>query len=171
MNDILDTTKLDWQVEMVKDELQPAIDAYVMLRRTADAVSRHVENELGNWGMTSAQYGVLLHLMNFSEGEGLSLTELSGRVFRSNSALTSLIDRMERDDLVARAAHANDRRVKTVILTPKGRRLLLEIRTEHRQFLAEMMSCLTPEEHMHLCAMLLKMETHLERKNFQREIS
>ena len=102
------TSKPVWQVEPVRDDLQPAIDAYVALRRTADAVSRYVEAELSEWGATTAQYGVLLHLM---KGEPLSLTDLSGLIFRSNSTLTSLINRMERDGLVARVAHANDRRL------------------------------------------------------------
>ena len=143
MTNVRDTTQLAGQVESVRDDLQPAIDTYVTLRRTADAISRYVENELNQWGVTTAQYGVLLHLM---QGESLSLTDLSGLIFRSNSTLTSLIDRMERDGLVARAAHARDRRVTTVELTPKGKGLLLDIRAYHRSFLADMMSCLSSEE-------------------------
>ncbi|MBI3764464.1 MAG: MarR family transcriptional regulator [Chloroflexi bacterium] len=149
------TAERVWQVEPVRDDLQPGIDAYVVLRRTADAVARYVEAELGEWGITTAQYGVLLHL---SKGEQLSLSDLSGLIFRSNSTLTSLIDRMERDGLVNRVAHANDRRVTTVELTPKGRDLLLEIRAHHRPFLADMMSCLSPDELTQLSELLIKIE-------------
>jgi MarR family 2-MHQ and catechol resistance regulon transcriptional repressor len=159
MTDASTTSKPVWQVEPVRDDLQPAIDAYVQLRRTADAVARYVEAELGEWRMTAAQYGVLLHLM---KGEPLSLTDLSGLIFRSNSTLTSLIDRMERDGLVARVAHVNDRRVTTVALTQKGRELLLEIRGHHRPFLADMMSCLSPEELSQLGALLNKIERKVE---------
>lgn len=166
MIDVRDTNKPKWQVEPVRDELQPAIDAYVILRRTADAVSRYIENELNGWGVTAAQYGVLLHLMR---GEPLSLTDLSGLVFRSNSTLTALIDRMERDDLVARADHANDRRIKTVTLTSKGTELLLKIRTHHRPFLADMMSCLSSEELVQLCELLQKIENKLEKEDCPQE--
>ncbi len=159
MTDASTTSKPVWQVEPVRDDLQPAIDAYVQLRRTADAVARYVEAELGEWRMTAAQYGVLLHLM---KGEPLSLTDLSGLIFRSNSTLTSLIDRMERDGLVARLAHENDRRVTTVALTQKGRELLLEIRGHHRPFLAGMMSCLSSEELGQLSALLNKIELKIE---------
>lgn len=161
MSDDQKTNTPVWQVESVRDGLQPAIDAYVMLRRTADAVSRLVESELGQWGVTTAQYGVLLHLMR---GEPLSLTDLSGLIFRSNSTLTALIDRMEGDGLVARAAHANDRRVKTVELTPTGRELLLEIRAQHRPFLADMMECLSSEEIAQLRELLERIETSLAEK-------
>ncbi|MBI5830120.1 MAG: MarR family transcriptional regulator [Chloroflexi bacterium] len=139
----------------MRDDLQPAIDAYVQLRRTADAVARYVEAELGEWGITTAQYGVLLHLMR---GEPLSLTDLSGLIFRSNSTLTSLIDRMERDGLVARVAHVNDRRITTVELTPKGGELLNKIRSHHRPFLADMMSCLSPEDLTRIGELLGKIE-------------
>jgi len=148
-----------WKVEQVRDSYQPSIDAYVVLRRAADAVARYVESELGEWGMTTAQYGVLLHL---SRGEPLSLTDLSGRIFRSNSTLTSLIDRMERDGLVNRAAHANDRRVTTVELTARGGELLSEIRAHHRPFLADMMACLSPEELPLLSELLGKIEQKID---------
>jgi DNA-binding MarR family transcriptional regulator len=168
MTDVQDIPKRAWQVEAVKDDLQPAIDTYVVLRRTADAVSRYVESELNEWGVTTAQYGVLLHLMR---GEPLSLTDLSGLVFRSNSTLTSLIDRMERDGLVARADHARDRRVTTVELTSKGRELLQTIRTHHRPFLANMMSCLSNTELAQLRELLQKIEDQLEGENCSQEAS
>ena len=162
MVDATKTSELTWQVEPVRDDLQPAIDAYVVLRRAADAVDRHVESELGEWGVTTAQYGVLLHLM---KGEPLSLTDLSGLIFRSNSTLTSLIDRMERDGLVAREAHINDRRVTTVELTPKGGELLGKIRSHHRPFLADMMSCLSPEELTGIGELLNKIEHKINEGN------
>lgn len=153
------TTEPVWRVEPVIDELQPAIDVYVKLRRTADAVSRYVETELSQWGVTTAQYGVLLHLM---KGKPLSLTDLSALIFRTNSTLTSLVDRLERDGLVARAAHVNDRRVTTVELTTKGRELLMEIRRHHRPFLAGMMSCLSPQELTEFGELLSKIEQKVE---------
>ena len=159
MDDGSVTTSPVWQVEPVRDDLQPAIDSYVVLRRTADAVARYVESQLTQWGVTTAQYGVLLHL---SRGQPLSLTDLSERIFRSNSTLTALIDRMERDGLVARVAHANDRRVTTVTLTPQGASLLLDIRNKHRPFLADMMGCLSTDELYLLSELLEKVERRID---------
>jgi MarR family 2-MHQ and catechol resistance regulon transcriptional repressor len=162
MNSAISQAEPVWTVEPVRDDLQPAIDAYVVLRRSADAVSRHVEAELSEWGITTAQYGVLLHL---SRGAPMSLTDLSTRIFRSNSALTSLIDRLERDGLVARTAHANDRRVTTVSLTRAGSETLAKIRVHHRPFLADMLSCLSAEELVTLTEMLSKIEHKVETDN------
>jgi len=152
-------TKASWQVEEVRDGMQSAIDTYVILRRASDAVARYVDSGLNKQGLTTAQYGILLHLWR---GESLSLTDLSGLVFRSNSALTSLIDRMERDGLVARAADANDRRVTTVQLTPQGKELLLRIRERHRPFLADMMGGLSPDELDQLGELLENLRTNIE---------
>lgn len=159
MTDAPEKTRASWQVEEVRDGLQPAIDTYVILRRAADAVARYVDSGLNKHGLTTAQYGILLHLWR---GEPLSLTDLSGLVFRSNSALTSLIDRMERDGLVARAADANDRRVTTVLLTPQGKELLLRIRDRHRPFLADMMGSLSPDDLDQLGELLENLRTNIE---------
>lgn len=158
MTQVRTTEPLPWQVEPIRDELQEAIDTYVKLRRAMDAVSRYVETELNQWGVTTAQYGILLHLMKGPR----SLTDLSGLIFRSNSTLTSLIDRMERDGLVVRGAHSNDRRVTIVELTDKGRKKLVEIRARHRPFLAEMMSCLSVGERAQLFELLDKIERKIE---------
>src|SRR5581483_5996606 len=148
-----------WQVEAVRDALQEAIDSYVMLRTTADAVARYVEAELNKSGLTTVQYGVLLHLQR---GVPLSLTELGARVFRSNSALTTLVDRLERDGIVTRADHAVDRRVTTLELTDKGRALIQEVRIKHRPFLADMMACLSPEELNQLSQLLVKIKRKVD---------
>jgi len=153
-----DMTKPAVQAAWVQDGLQPAIDVYVVLMRTADAVARHVESELNKWGITTAQYGVLLNLMR---RQPISLTELSGLVFRSHSTMTSLIDRMEREELVTRGADAGDRRVTTVELTAKGRELFQEVRAHYRPFLAEMMSCLSPEELAQLSDLLAEIQSNV----------
>lgn len=158
MNNAYDTAGPLEQADVQVDGHQLAIDTYVVLRRTVDTVSRHVEAELEEWGLTSPQYGVLLHLMKRGP---LSMTDLSKLIFRSNSTLTPLIDQMEHDGLVVRTAHPTDRRIWEVGVTQKGKDVLREIRRHHRPFLAEMMSCLTQEELAQLRFLLEKIESRI----------
>lgn len=144
---------------MDSEECQRAIDAYVLLRRTHDAVTRQVDGELGKRGLTSIQYGVLLHL---SDRGSLSLTGLSERLFRSASSLTTLIDRMERRGLVQRVDYPEDRRVTRVELTPKGAKLGASVRPQHRRFLSDLMVCLDDEELVQLMALLQKLKAQAE---------
>jgi len=144
---------------MEREAYQPAIDVYLLLRRTHDAVARRVEAELNKQGITTIQYGVIRHLC---DGQSLSLTELSERLFRSASNMTTLIDRMERDGLVRRLDHAEDRRVTQVQLTTKGAELCASVRPVHRKFLTDLMACFEDEELAQLTTLLQKLKTRVE---------
>ena len=113
-----------------------AIQAYLEIRKTYDAVHRHVSRKLDTWGLSIPKYGVMMRLYDHGE---LYLTELSTLIFRGNSNLTTLITRLERDHLVERF-NGEDRRVKKIRLTPKGRTLIPKVIAEYRAFLHRMMS-------------------------------
>jgi MarR family 2-MHQ and catechol resistance regulon transcriptional repressor len=149
---------MEWS-SMETEAHQPAIDAYVFLRRTHDAVTRQVDGELGKRGVSSVQYGVLFNLL---DAGSLSLTELSERLFRSASNLTTLIDRMERRGLVRRVDYPEDRRVTRVELTPKGTKLAESVRPNHRHFLSTLMSCFSDDELAQLMTLLRKLRERAE---------
>jgi DNA-binding MarR family transcriptional regulator len=66
--------------------------------------------------------------------------EIAERVHLSQSALSRLIARLERDGLVERGVCAEDRRGVRVALTPKGRALHGEVRPVHRAVLSRMLA-------------------------------
>lgn len=68
-------------------------------------------------GLASAQWGALKILW---DSDGLTISELSERLFLKNSSMTTLVDRMERDGYVVRKRMKDDRRVVKVYLTNKG---------------------------------------------------
>ncbi len=141
--------------ESLDDGLQELIDAYVSLRQTADIVRRHVESELNERGVTGPQYGVIL---NLATRGSMSLSDLGETIFRSNSTITSLIDRLEADGLVIRGDHEQDRRITMATITKKGLELFDRIRSPHRQHLADMIECLTQEERFQLIDYLDKIK-------------
>ncbi|MGI5452480.1 MarR family winged helix-turn-helix transcriptional regulator [Streptomyces sp. CA-249302] len=65
--------------------------------------------------------------------------EISERVHLSQSALSRLIARLEKDELVERAMCAEDRRGVRVALTPKGRALHGEVLPVQRAVLVRML--------------------------------
>lgn len=138
---------------------QPAIDCYLLLRRTHDMLERYVESELNSQGTSSAQYGVLVNLFRM---QPCSLTELSTKLFRTSGNITSLIDRMERDGLVERLDHPEDRRVTQVRLTERGAELLRSLRPHHRAFLSDLMNCYSDDELSRLTELLGRLKGKLE---------
>jgi DNA-binding MarR family transcriptional regulator len=65
-----------------------------------------------------------LHVCATLYGGPLSMSQLSRQVGVSLSSMTQIADRLERAGMVARQAGEPDRRVRRLILTPRGRRAL-----------------------------------------------
>jgi len=66
------------------------------------------------------------HLLCVLLGGPLGMTELSRILSIERSSLTSMVDRLERRDLVARTANPTDRRACHIQLTPAGEALAHE---------------------------------------------
>ncbi|MCS0603841.1 MarR family transcriptional regulator [Streptomyces sp. LP11] len=74
------------------------------------------------------------------EGDQCRVQNLVGRVHLSQSALSRLIGRLEKDGLVRRSVCAEDRRGVWVALTPRGRELHAEVRPVQREVLRRMLA-------------------------------
>jgi MarR family transcriptional regulator, 2-MHQ and catechol-resistance regulon repressor len=143
------------------DLLFPFTDAhetYVQLRRTHDAIHRHVSKELAKWGLSVPKYGVLVRVYDH---HALSISYLSTQIFRGNSNMTTLINRLEKDGLVRRFEGDKDRRVKMIRLTPKGLRLAPIVIKEYRAFQEKMMDCLTVKERKTILQLLQKIRSSI----------
>lgn len=69
-------------------------------------------------GVTTVQAGALMFV---GEAGGCLLGDLSRGLHLDNSAITGLVDRLEKKGLAAREAVRGDRRAWRVALTPSGR--------------------------------------------------
>ncbi|MBA3622115.1 MAG: MarR family transcriptional regulator [Actinomycetota bacterium] len=76
----------------------------------------------------------------------LPLGELAAAEGIGPSTLTRIVAALERDDLVERTAHAQDRRVAVVAVTIKGRRLLDSGRSRGNAYLARRVEALQHTE-------------------------
>ncbi|GAA3576887.1 MarR family transcriptional regulator [Nonomuraea rosea] len=97
-----------------------------MLQRAQVRITRHLEAELlVAHDLPLASYDVLMQLAEAPERR-LRMNDLAGRVLLSRSGLTRLIDRLQRDGLVARQACADDARGLFAVLTDPGAARLAE---------------------------------------------
>ncbi|MFJ8082454.1 MarR family winged helix-turn-helix transcriptional regulator [Streptomyces sp. NPDC096205] len=99
-----------------------------------------LDRALGQHGLCASDFEVLDVL---SEGGSYRVQEISERVHLSQSALSRLIARLEKDGLVERGLCPEDRRGVRVALTGKGRALHGAVLPEQRAVLTRM---LTAEE-------------------------
>jgi DNA-binding MarR family transcriptional regulator len=60
-------------------------------------------------------------LQRLQPDEAMKLSDLANALHCDNSSVTGIADRLERAGLAERRAHPTDRRVKTLVLTERGR--------------------------------------------------
>jgi DNA-binding MarR family transcriptional regulator len=90
------------------------------LRRIFKAIHDYSFEVSDKFGITGPQ---LWALNTISKNEGLPLGELGKKMYLCPSAITGLIDRLERRGYVVRNRDQQDRRVVNILLTSKGKRL------------------------------------------------
>lgn len=90
------------------------------LGTTARRIQRHFNHRYQEYGITSSQSFILFALM---ENNGLNVKQLASRLELDSPAVTGLLDRMEREDIVERRSDPDDRRALKVYLTSKGQEL------------------------------------------------
>ncbi|MFF5533871.1 MarR family winged helix-turn-helix transcriptional regulator [Streptomyces cinerochromogenes] len=88
-----------------------------------------IDRALHPHGLGASDFEVLdiLAAESPEQGDQCRVQNLVGRVHLSQSALSRLIGRLEKDGLVERSVCAEDRRGVWVALTPKGRALHAEV--------------------------------------------
>lgn len=113
---------------------------------TACALDRELNDR---HGLGMSEFEVLERLAESVEDGCLKLRvqELSGAVHLSQSALSRLIGRLEKDGLVERAMCHADRRGIFVSLTPAGRSRYQDARPTQRQVLARTLGPAPAESH------------------------
>jgi len=81
-------------------------------------------------GLPLSSYEVLMHLAD-ADGQRMRMSDLADMVILSRSGLTRLVDRLEREGLIARQSCPSDARGSYATLTGAGRRKLDAARATH----------------------------------------
>jgi DNA-binding MarR family transcriptional regulator len=94
-------------------------------------IQRYYNNRLAEHGITIGQSFILLSLR---QRDGQNVKELAEKLAIDSSAITGLVDRLEKVDLVERRADERDRRALRIHLTGKGAKLVNKMVTLGDQF-------------------------------------
>lgn len=103
----------------------PAMAAVTSLVRSQQLFLQRIDEVLRPHGLTFARFE-LLRLLGFSTRGSLPLAVIGERLQVHPTSVTSLVDRLETDGLVARRGHPTDRRVKLAELSVRGRSVLVK---------------------------------------------
>lgn len=86
-----------------------------------------------------------------------SLKEVAAIMHLTPGAVTQLVETLERQKYLQRKASSTDRRSFQLALTPKGHKVITNIKTYYREIFQEMTSALTAEELRELTTIQTKM--------------
>ncbi len=111
----------------------------------------------GSEGLTGAQYG-LLWVLEHNRGLPLSQVEIGEILSVSRSDVTTLVHRLEREELVTRLK-GRDQRKKRVAITRSGLAVLERLRPKAGEFCESVLSSLKPNEKLKLNSLLKKIQT------------
>jgi len=100
-------------------------EAVINILRTNDQFENRFGKLFREYGITSSQYNVLRILRG--EGTPLPCLEIADRMIQVVPAITGLIDRLEKQELVRRHRCDKDRRVIYIELTDKAQQLLTSL--------------------------------------------
>ena len=124
---------------------------------TASQMKKGADEFFRAFGLTDVQFNVmmLLHYQSDANG-GLSQAQLSRMMLVNRANITSLIDRMEKAELVTRTT-ADDRRYNIIKMTTKGQKLFAKVEPIYGKLVKEKMSTITKTEQKQLIAILEKL--------------
>ena len=134
-----------------------ATHVFLVLWKTYRAMLAKADESKKNVGLGDSDFRVLEALL--CRGP-LPVNVIGELIDLTTGSITTAVDRMEAKWLVVRKNHANDRRIRLVELTSKGRRLIERASAQFSADMDDTFSCLTQEERSTLAGLLGKLGAH-----------
>lgn len=149
------------QLSLRFPELDPsAIETCITMLHLSNELTGAYEAHFARHGLSHGRFVVLVQLLMADDaGETLRPAELAELSRCTRATVTGLLDTLEKDGLVSRVDHPEDRRMYSVHLTARGRELIQGILPDHYRRIASLMAPLSHAERDTLRALLAKVSS------------
>lgn len=151
-----------------------AHEALLNIYYSASCLKKKAGEFLRPFGLTDVQFNLMMLLEYQSQqDEGLSQAQLSSMMLVNRANITSLIDRMEKADLVIRTPAPADRRSNIVKMTDRGKELLEQIEPLYTKEVKRIMAALKLSEQKTVIEMLERIRGNVSglNKNKTQDVS
>ena len=138
-------------------------EAALNLLRTNDQLQNRFLRLFREYGVTPSQYNILRILRG--EGKRMPSLEIGDRMIQVVPAMTGLIDRLEKQNLVRRDRCLEDRRVIFIVLTEQGEQLLAKLDKPVAELHQSLLGHLTKGELAELSRLLEKARLKIQPEN------
>lgn len=136
-----------------------ALNTYIKLTRATERVMDRTNQHLAAYSLTTSQFGVLEALYHLGT---LSQVDLARKLLKSTGNITTVLQNLEKRDLICRVRDSKDQRYILVSITDSGRALIAQILPIHVAGIVKDLSILTDEEQETLGALCRKLGLHTQ---------
>jgi MarR family 2-MHQ and catechol resistance regulon transcriptional repressor len=134
---------------------------WLVLMKAFRTLERHARRNIAPLDLGSSDFAILELLLH----KGRQPVSAIGRsVDLTSGAITSAVDRLETQGLVARTSDPKDRRTRFVSLTPKGTARIREVFGDHQLAMDRAISGLTKAERETLITLIKKLGRSAEER-------
>lgn len=130
-----------------------ALNTFVKLVRCTNTVTSCVHNHFAK-ELTVSQFGILEALYHLGP---MVQKELAAKILKSPGNITTIINNLEKNNLVTRIPNENDRRYCTIELTENGRTVIERIFPVHADVICKRFSVLSAKEQKQLGELLVRL--------------
>jgi len=132
------------------------VRAWLRLARVYHKVDRASAQHLRGWGLSVAQFDVLVRV---GSRPGMTQQELAGALLVTKGNVCQLLDRMEADGLIARRREG---RAKRLHLTPRGAALVAEVVPAQERVVEQQFGVIDPAAQEELLSLLRRMDRRVQ---------
>jgi DNA-binding MarR family transcriptional regulator len=122
--------------------------------RIEDTIRQRLREQ---FGITLPRFDLMAQLER--EREGLTMGELSRRMMVTGGNVTSIVDQLEKEQMVLRQSLPGDRRAFCVSLTPAGHKAFASMAQAHEGWVVELLSPLSERQQEQLHKLLGTLKT------------
>jgi MarR family 2-MHQ and catechol resistance regulon transcriptional repressor len=130
------------------------IHLWLILWKAARAVEARAHQSIEGTGLCASDFGILETLLHKG---ALPVNVIGRKVLLTTGSITTAVDRLVSRGLVARRDDPDDRRVRRVVLTARGRKLIEPALAAHAADLETVVSVLNRQERATLVELLRKL--------------
>jgi MarR family 2-MHQ and catechol resistance regulon transcriptional repressor len=147
-------------VFMEKRKTPEAIHTWLIMIKASQAIARYAFQPLLAGGLGDSDFRVLDVLLHKGP---MPVNAIGPKVDLNPGSVSVAVDRLYKKGLVSRAECESDRRIRTVSLTEKGRKVFVPIFRQHAALLKRAFQDVSPDEQHQMEEMLKKVGRRAER--------
>lgn len=156
----MSSSKLQSELKKKKPFDSPEHEAVLHVLRTGDQIQNCLGKLFREYGLTSSQYNVLRILRGV--GRPMPSLEIASQMIQVVPAITGLIDRLEKQELVSRRRCTEDRRVVYVEATKKALSILAKMDEPFAQLHSRLVGHMSKSDLKELSRLLEKARENVE---------